>query len=117
MAHRHKGKNGNGAGSQTQTMEGRHFPVQSSETSRSPAMRMMEHPLARLRDEFEAMFDRFLTRWPAASEWGWGTDRFWDVDVQDSDKEIRVRAEAPGFEPKDFEIHVSGNLLTIRAEH
>jgi HSP20 family protein len=28
-----------------------------------------------------------------------------------------LRAEAPGFDPKDFDIHFSGNTLTIKAEH
>ena len=39
------------------------------------------------------------------------------VNVEDNDKEILVRAEAPGFEPKDFDIQVHGNVLTVRAEH
>jgi len=37
--------------------------------------------------------------------------------VEEADKEVVVRAEAPGFEPKDFDIHISGNTLTIKAEH
>jgi HSP20 family molecular chaperone IbpA len=36
---------------------------------------------------------------------------------QEADDEIVVRAEAPGFEPKDFDIHISGNTLTIEGEH
>jgi HSP20 family protein len=39
------------------------------------------------------------------------------VNVEDTDKEIVIRAEAPGFEPQDFDIHISGNTLTIQAEH
>src|SRR5205823_12857255 len=38
-------------------------------------------------------------------------------ELQESDRDILVRAEAPGFEPKDFDIQVHGNVLTIRAEH
>lgn len=26
-------------------------------------------------------------------------------------------AELPGFEPKDFDVKVSGNMLTVRGEH
>jgi HSP20 family protein len=78
---------------------------------------MMEHPLSRLRDEIDALFNRFFGPWPTLGEGNWMTERFWDVDVEDTDKEIRVRAEAPGFEPQDFDIHVSGNTLTIQAEH
>jgi HSP20 family protein len=38
------------------------------------------------------------------------------VDVEETDNEMLVRADAPGFEPNDFDIYVTGNLLTIRAE-
>lgn len=36
--------------------------------------------------------------------------------MNETDKEMVIRADVPGFEPKDFDIHVSGNVLTIRAE-
>lgn len=76
-----------------------------------------EHPLRRLREEMDALFDRFFGRWPDVGEPGSGLERFWDMDLEEADNEIVVRAEAPGFEPKDFDIHISGNTLTIRAEH
>jgi HSP20 family protein len=79
--------------------------------------RSAAHPLRWLREEMDAVFDRFFSRWPGPSEWGLASQWFWDVDVEDTDKEIVVRAEAPGFEAKDFDIQVSGNTLTIRAEH
>ena len=74
-----------------------------------------EHPLSRIRDEFDALFDRFLSRFPAA----WGLDdtsSFWGFDVEDAGNEYVVRAEAPGFEAEDFDVQVNGNMLTIRAE-
>lgn len=76
--------------------------------------RASEHPLERMRDEFDAMSDRFLGRWPALPDAGgqW----FWDLDMTDTEKEYVIRAEAPGFEADDFDIRVSGNLLTIEAE-
>ena len=79
-----------------------------------PSLRA-EHPMRWLREEMDALFDRFFRGWPALPEGG--AERFWDTDVEENDKEIVVRAEAPGFEPKDFDIHISGNTLTIRAEH
>lgn len=113
-------KEGDGARTQAPpaerpSVEGRDVPVRRADVSR-PAPRPAAHPLARLRDEMDALFDRFFGGWPAPADWDRGADR-WGVDVEDADKEILVRAEAPGFEPKDFDIHVSGNLLTIRAEH
>src|ERR1043166_3675772 len=74
-----------------------------------------QHPLARLRDEMESMFEQFFGRWPATVEWG--REQFWDVDVEEKDNEVIVRAEAPGFDAKEFEVQASGNTLTIRAEH
>jgi HSP20 family protein len=99
-----------------ETNEQRNLPVRANEQSRLPARRN-EHPLARLRDEMDLLFDRFFGRWLAPVDWGWMPDRFWDLDVKETDKEFLVRAEAPGFEAKDFDINISGNTLTIRAEH
>ena len=74
-----------------------------------------QHPLARLRDEMESMFEQFFGRWPGTGEWG--REQLWDVDLEEKPNEIVVRAEAPGFDPKEFEVNASGNTLTIRAEH
>jgi HSP20 family protein len=76
-----------------------------------------DYPLRWLRDEMDALFDRFFGRWPAAWEPMGFPERSWDMDMDEGDNEIIVRAEAPGFEPKDFDIHMSGNTLTIQAEH
>src|SRR5262245_15210650 len=80
--------------------------VRASQPSRLPAQRT-EHPLARFRDEMDALFDRFFGRWPALPEWSSGPQQFWGVDVDETDKEVVVRAEAPGFEPQDFDIQVA----------
>lgn len=39
-----------------------------------------------------------------------------DVDVTETDTELRITAELPGMEEKDIEIELSGNLLTVRGE-
>ena len=36
------------------------------------------------------------------------------VDVEETDKEILVRADLPGVDPKDVDIQVVDNVLTIR---
>ena len=84
------------------------------EESRSVAPRG-GHPLARLRDDFDELFDRFLSRWPAPFEPGFGLAP-WGFDVEDREQEVVIRAEAPGFEAGDFDVHVSGQALIIRAE-
>lgn len=73
-------------------------------------------PLAGLRDEFDRLFDHW-THWHGlpenTSEFGWR----WGFDVEDRDNEIVIRAEAPGFEPHDFDVQISGDLLSIKAQH
>lgn len=73
------------------------------------------HPLAELRDEFDSLFDRFLSRW--AEPFGdLIPSRFGGLDVEDGDQEMVVRAEVPGFEPGEVDVQVSGNVLTVKAE-
>jgi HSP20 family protein len=74
------------------------------------------HPLADLRDEFDTLFDRFLSRWAEPFREDFGLGRFWTVEMEDDDQEVVVKAEAPGFESDDLDVQVSGNLLTIKAE-
>jgi len=98
--------------------DGAMVPVET-EPTRSPApwqARRPEHRLGRLRDEMDSLFDHFFDRWLAPMEWDREPRTIWDVDVEEEDKEVVVRAEAPGFEPEDFNLHVTGNTLTIQAE-
>jgi HSP20 family protein len=47
---------------------------------------------------------------------GW-QGQTWGTDLRDAGKEFVVRAEAPGFEPNEFDVRVSGDVLTVSAEH
>ena len=38
------------------------------------------------------------------------------MDLTENDKEIVVTAEMPGLDDKDFEVTVSGDLLTLKGE-
>lgn len=78
-----------------------------------------ETSLARLRSEMDNLFDRFFQDpWamdfagPLQSGWDWGPR----TDLAESDTEVTVTAELPGVDPRDVEIDVSGNLLTIHGE-
>jgi HSP20 family protein len=53
---------------------------------------------------------------PYGSRWGY-PETFWAFEMEETDKEFVIHAEAPGFEMKDFEIFLTGNLLTLKAEH
>jgi len=74
-----------------------------------------ENPFNRIREEFDSLFNRFFGDFPLANG-TWNPSAFWGLDVQDRDQAVAVRVEAPGFEAEDFNVQVSGNLLTIRAE-
>ncbi len=39
-----------------------------------------------------------------------------DVDIIDGEREVTVRAEIPGIDPKDLEVTVSGDVLTISGQ-
>jgi HSP20 family protein len=91
------------------------IPWRNKEKSGQEMVRKEEFPLHRLRGEFDAWFDRFFGNFPSLFSADWGTPS-WGLDMQDTGKEVVIRAEAPGFEASDFDVQVSGNWLTIRAE-
>lgn len=74
-------------------------------------------PIEEFHTEVDRLFDRFfndgweLPTLPRFSrEWaGWSPS----LDVTESDQEIAIRAELPGVDPKDLEITVTGDLLTL----
>ncbi len=66
--------------------------------------------------QFRANFDRILNHvWNGQWDDVWNSG--WGCDVQDGDQEIVVRAEAPGFEPDEIDVQLSGNRLIVKAEH
>ena len=71
--------------------------------------------LGTLRREMESLFDRFFRGWPmrAPTEEGlWAPS----VDVSETAKEVIVKAELPGMDPKDIEVSVRGDVLTLCGE-
>jgi len=71
-------------------------------------------PVRRMRDEFDRLFDQFIRGWSAP---GVGRDRYWGLDVRETDDRVEVRAEAPGFEAGDFDLQVRGGQLVLHAAH
>ena len=69
--------------------------------------------LSSLRDEMNEMLNRF---------WSTATEPFglaeWSpaLDVSETDEAVLVHAEIPGIDPKDLDISVVGDTLTIRGE-
>jgi HSP20 family protein len=74
------------------------------------------------RDEFRTEMDRLFERffqdpWGAPLA-GSALRGEWDptVDVTENEKEISIRAEVPGVEPKDIKVTLAANVLTLEGE-
>lgn len=74
-------------------------------------------PLVNPRNEFKALFDRFFNPWPLPFEPLMERERFWGVEMEENEKELLVRAEVPGFEPEELEVHLRGSELLLKAEN
>ncbi len=85
-------------------------------TKQSDGGQTLETGLSRLRGEMDDLFERFL-RYPVdlampAAFRALGPR----LDLAESDNEVIVKVELPGIDPKDVEINVVGNVLTLRGE-
>ncbi len=70
-------------------------------------LRDLKREMDRLWNEFfgrEALPEIFETEWVPA------------VDISETKDAVVVRADVPGIDPKDLEITLTGNLLSIRGE-
>lgn len=84
--------------------------------SDSPARRGdFQEPFVAFRREMERMFDEFFDNFPgrALGSWSAVTPH---IDLNETDKELIVTAELPGLDDKDFEVTVSGDVVTLKGE-
>src|SRR6266545_3047332 len=67
-----------------------------------------------VRQEMEKLFERFadskLDEFPATGEWAPS------MDVSETKDAVMVKAEVPGMDPKDIQISLQEQLLTIKGE-
>jgi HSP20 family protein len=68
----------------------------------------------RMRDEFDRLFDRLAGPFGSLAKFN-GEGWRWGLDVDDQEDNVVVRAEAPGFEPSDFDVSVEDSRLVLRA--
>jgi HSP20 family protein len=87
----------------------------ATNSPRSLAPRRNFFPLGRLRSEFDRLFDDFFSGWPAVGNFMEQAESRWEVDVEDQPDKLIVHAEAPGFEPGDFDLKVQDNQLELCA--
>jgi HSP20 family protein len=89
------------------------------EKSQMPAVREdFFDPFVTFRREVQRMMDDFVDGFDND---GLATMNSWRgsspaVDIAETDKEMVITAEMPGLDEKDFQISVSGDLLTIKGE-
>jgi HSP20 family protein len=84
--------------------------------SEAPARREdFYDPFVAFRREMDRMFDNVFhgIGLPALGSW---TEVTPSMDLNETDKEPVVTAELPGLDDKDFEVTVSGDLLTLKGE-
>ena len=62
-------------------------------------------------DEINRVLDSFFNR-----ESPYGTDWRPVVDVAETDSDITVKVEIPGIDPKDVDISITGDVLTLKGE-
>ena len=71
-------------------------------------------PFRELQTEMDHMLNRLSERWM-------GTDghEMWNpsMDLSETDGDVQIAMDAPGFKPEEIEIEVTGNAVRIHGEH
>lgn len=82
--------------------------------SLTPWKRDGSRSVSRMRSDWDRLFDHVLD-----DVWGPGgqaAERSVPLELTETTDEIRVRAEVPGVDPKDLDISVTGDVLTLSGE-
>jgi HSP20 family protein len=102
------------AGGNQQSTTGGSAPVPYRRGAMMPTGQF--EPFYRFRDEFNRLFENLMPGWMSPWE-GFGQRDRWGLDVREDEGNVVVRAEAPGFEPNDFDLEVRGDQLVLHAAH
>ena len=75
-------------------------------------------PLDYFRGEMDRLFDRFFGATSSLLPEGFGAWGGWapSMDVTETESEVLVRLEVAGVDPKDIEISIAGQVLSISGE-
>jgi HSP20 family protein len=76
-----------------------------------------DHPLLSLHREVNRLFDDVFRGFGVPSLGGFDRSLSWpNLELGETEKEVRITAELPGLEEKDVEITVEEGVLTLRGE-
>jgi len=73
-------------------------------------------PFRLLSEDFETLLDRMADRFSTILPELRKGPASWGVTFEQKEKEVVIRVEAPGFEPKDLSVELLGELLMIKAK-
>jgi HSP20 family protein len=76
-----------------------------------PARRDLADPFYALRRDMDRLFDEFWRGVPTGA-----LAVTPQIDLEETDTELVVKAELPGVESKDVELNLAGDLLTLKGE-
>jgi HSP20 family protein len=74
---------------------------------------MARHPFEWMHRDFAPLFERAFSMLPLEARW----EPMWGLETEELENEYVVRVAAPGFEASELELSVTGDVLTLRAEH
>jgi HSP20 family protein len=86
-------------------------------SGRTLARREEDHPFLSLRREMDTLFEEFFKGFEM-EPWGSGNGVNFSprVNVSENEAAIQVTAELPGIDPKDVDVSLARDVLTIRGE-
>jgi len=74
------------------------------------------HSLAPLRRQIERLFEDFGSDWPLPSLFESESGYLPAADYRESDKELSIRVELPGVDPKEVQVNATDHSITISGE-
>lgn len=74
------------------------------------------NPFSFLQQEIDRLFEGMTRGFPSFPAFSGTSVNLPRMDVSETDKAIEIEAELPGLEPKDVQINLADDVLTIRGE-
>jgi len=78
--------------------------------------RRMADPFDQFRSEMDTLIEQFFGGPLMPTDQETGSQRFWGLEFSEEGNDVVIRADVPGFEEKDLEVNLDGDVLTIKAE-